>query len=169
MRAWLTPPHGRRHKAPPQPCALTTTTTQTTTAHTNTTQTNKTQATQTSKVQKFLKKSLSPQKCKSSFKSPPPHKSKKVPSKAPLSTTVQKFLQKSLSPQKYKSPFNSPSPHNSTKVLSKAPLPTKVQKHRGEAQQTQLRYVVSAPPEAGRGAAPCLGILSDFRAVNFAA
>ena len=24
MRAWLTPPHGRRHKAPPQPCALTT-------------------------------------------------------------------------------------------------------------------------------------------------
>ena len=24
MRAWLTQPHGRRHKAPPQPCALTT-------------------------------------------------------------------------------------------------------------------------------------------------
>ena len=24
MRAWLTPPHGRRHKAPPLPCALTT-------------------------------------------------------------------------------------------------------------------------------------------------
>ena len=24
MRAWLTPPHGRRHKPPPQPCALTT-------------------------------------------------------------------------------------------------------------------------------------------------
>ena len=27
MRAWLKQPHGRRHKAPPQPCALTTTTT----------------------------------------------------------------------------------------------------------------------------------------------
>ena len=26
MRAWLEQPHGRRHKAPPQPCALTTTT-----------------------------------------------------------------------------------------------------------------------------------------------
>ena len=25
MRAWLTPPHGRHHKGPPQPCALTTT------------------------------------------------------------------------------------------------------------------------------------------------
>ena len=25
MRAWLTPPHGRHHKAPPPPCALTTT------------------------------------------------------------------------------------------------------------------------------------------------
>ena len=25
MRAWLEQPHGRRHKAPPQPCALTTT------------------------------------------------------------------------------------------------------------------------------------------------
>ena len=24
MRAWLEQPHGRRHKAPPQPCALTT-------------------------------------------------------------------------------------------------------------------------------------------------
>ena len=24
MQAWLTQPHGRRHKAPPQPCALTT-------------------------------------------------------------------------------------------------------------------------------------------------
>ena len=28
MRAWLEQPHGRRHKAPPQPCALTTTTRQ---------------------------------------------------------------------------------------------------------------------------------------------
>ena len=26
MRAWLEQPHGRRHKAPPQPCALTTST-----------------------------------------------------------------------------------------------------------------------------------------------